>query len=253
MGLYAGLHSNNHYFFLLFVTPCVNCAVMFHHVRPPAFWYFLVVGLSGLSWTALSNAANLVVNGEFTAGTTGWNTLGTVFTTGQSAVLSDQGGSRVLLFQTMAVPLESTAALTLRYDLFTALSPSAGLGQTPDTVFLSAFLGSTSFGNDFAAGLFDTAVSLQDVDFRGVANLAPGLNSSPSPKGAGWTRYQLALPLSGFVTVSFEFLDGNGVLGDSTAAVDNVVLETVPIPEPGVSLLLAGAGLALHRSRRMAS
>jgi hypothetical protein len=120
-------------------------------------------------------------------------------------------------------------------------------------VFLSAFLGTIPFGNDFAAGLFNTAVSLQDVDFRGEANPAPGLGSSPSPKGAGWTRYQLALPETGFVTVSFEFLDGNGVMGDSTAAVDNVVLETVPIPEPGVSLLLAGAGLALRRSRRMAS
>jgi len=225
---------------------------MFFKVRPQHVWYYLVVGLSGLAWAAPGRAANLVVNGEFTAGTTGWNTLGTVFDTGQTAVLSDQGGSRVLLFQTMAVPVESTAALTLRYDLFTALSPSAGLGQTPDTVFLSAFLGNTPFGNDFAAGLFHTAVSLQDVDFRGVANPAPGLGSSPSPKGAGWTRYHLALPFSGFFTVSFEFLDGNGVFGDSTAAVDNVVLETVPIPEPGVSLLLAGAGMALRRSRRIA-
>jgi hypothetical protein len=97
-------------------------------------------------------AANLIVNGEFPSGITGWQTLGTVFNTGQSAVFSDQGGSRVLLFQTVAVPLATTMALSLRYDLFAALSPVAGLGQTPDTIFLTAFLGAVPFGNSFGSG-----------------------------------------------------------------------------------------------------
>jgi hypothetical protein len=211
-----------------------------------AAWLSLPLGLP-------AGAANLIVNGEFVTGTTGWQTLGTVFDTGQTAVLSDHGGSRVVLFQTVPVPLATTAALTLRYDLFAALSPVAGLGQTPDSIFLTAFLGAVPFGNSFGSGIYDTALPLMDADFRGAANLAPGLTSGPSPKGAGWTRYQLALPVSGFVTVSFEFLDGNAVAGDSTAAVDNVVLDAVLIPEPGSGWFLAGTGLSLLRRKRAAT
>lgn len=197
-----------------------------------------------------AGAATLIVNGEFVSGTTGWQTLGTVFNTGQTAVLSDQGGTRMALFQTAAVPLATTASLTLRYDLFAALSPVAGLGQTPDSLFLTAFLGTVPFGVSFADGLYDATVPLMDADFRGTANLAPSLTSGPSPKGAGWTRYQLALPVSGFVTISFEFLDGNAVVGDSTVAVDNVTLDAVAIPEPGSAWFLAGTGMALLWRRR---
>ena len=199
---------------------------------------------------AQGRAANLIVNADFSAGVTGWQSVGTVFNTGQTAVLSDQGGARVILFQTVAVPVEATAALTLSYDLFAALSPVASIGQTPDSLFLTAFLGTVPFGNSFGSGLFDSAVALLDADFRGATNFAPGLISGPSPKGAGWTRYRMSLPVTGFVTVSFELLDGNAVVGDSTAAVDNVVLDAVPVPEPGAAMLLALTGMQMLRRRR---
>lgn len=217
---------------------------------------FLLPALASLFlWVpAPGHAANLVVNGEFSSGVTGWQTIGTVFNTGQTGVLTDQGGAYVVLFQTVAVPLETTLSLTLRYDLFGAMSTVAALGQTPDTVFPAAFLGTSPFGTAFETGIYDEVVELMDLDFRGAANLAPGLVSGPSPKGAGWTRFSLGLPVSGFVTVAFEFIDGNGIVGDSTAAVDNVVLESVPIPEPG-SVALLGAvgavGAAIRRRRRV--
>ena len=204
----------------------------------------------GLLLCSSSQAANLIANGEFISGITGWQTIGTVFDTGQTAVLSDQGGTRVVLFQTMSVSVETTATLTLRFDLFAALSPPASLGQTPDSLFLTAFLGTVPFGNSFGSGLFDSALGLLDADFRGAANFAPALTSGPSPKGAGWTRYQLALPVLNFVTVAFELLDGNAVVGDSTGAVDNVVLDAVPVPEPDVAMFITIAGMQMLRLRR---
>ncbi len=204
----------------------------------------------GLWVPATGHAANLIVNGEFISGMTGWRTVGTVFDAGQTGVLTDQGGSYIVLFQTVAVPLQTTLSLMLQYDLFGALSPVAGLGQTPDTVFLAAFLGASDFGPGYATGIYDEVIGVMDLDFRGPANPALGLLSGPSPKGQGWTRYTLALPVSGYVTVAFEFVDGNGIVGDSTAAVDNVVLEAVPIPEPGTPALAAVLGAAFLRRRR---
>lgn len=205
-----------------------------------------------LIFTALSLAesrsANLIVNGEFASGLTAWSTVGTVFETGQTAVLSDQNTSPVVLFQTVAMDVATTASLSLRFDLLASLSPSANVGQTPDTAFLTAFLGTVSFGNSYAAGLYDMAVPVMDIDFRGPANQGPGLSAGVSPKGIGWIRYSLALPVQPFVTVAFEFIDGNAIVGDSTVALDNVVLDAIPVPEPGAAALLL-MGFVFSRRR----
>ncbi len=197
-----------------------------------------------------SDGASLLVNGEFASSLTGWHTEGTVFDTGEAAVLSDQGGPRAVVFQTVAVP-GPVAGLVLTFDFFNALSSVAGLGQTPDTVFFTAFLGARAFGADYAGGVFDTAVPLLDADFRGAVNFAPGLTAAPSPKGAGWTRYTIPLADAAFATVGFEFIDGNGTASDSTAAVDNVSLEVLPIPEPHALALTAGALLLLRKRGRV--
>lgn len=212
--------------------------------------FVLAGAVLGLLMCSRGHAANLIVNGDFTAGVLGWQSVGNVFDTGQTAVISDQGGARVVLFQTISVPVETTATLSLRFDLFAALSPPASLGQTPDSLFLTAFLGTVPFGNSFGSGLFDSALGLLDADFRGSANFASGLTSGASPKGPGWTRYQLALPVMTFVTIAFELLDGNAVVGDSTGAVDNVVLDAVPVPEPDVAMFIAITGMQMLMPRR---
>lgn len=227
----------------------IRKAVLMIRFRFVFTWTFLT--LAGLWWPSAGYAANLVVNGEFTDGVEpGWETVGTVFNTGQTGVLSDQGGAYVVLFQSVPVPVELAQSLTLQFDLFGNLSPVAGLGQTPDTLFSAVFLGVVPFGPEFGAGVYDEVVPVLDLDFRGLANPAPGLAGEPGPQGEGWTRYRLPLDVTGFVTVAFEFIDGNGIVGDSTGAVDNVILEVVPIPETGTVVLLGAAGVAALLRRR---
>ncbi len=197
------------------------------------------VAFTLLAWTR-AEGSSLLVNGDFTASVTGWQQIGSVFDTAQLAVLSDEVSLRTVIFQTAVVP-DGIILLGLSFDLLTALSPAAGVGQTPDTLFISAFLGSAAFGGDFDAAIFDSAIAVLDADYRGLANPASQLSSGPSPKGAGWTRYTLPLPPAAFATVAFEFIDGNGVANDSTAAVDNVVLEGIPVPEPEFLAVLAAA------------
>lgn len=187
-----------------------------------------------------AHAASLIANGEFSSALNDWQQVGTVFDTGESAVLSDSATPRAVVFQTAVVP-DGFILLQLSFDLLTALSPVAGVGQTPDSVFISAFLGVAPFGVNFDAATFDTAIAILDADYRGIANPAFQLASGPSPKGAGWTRYSLPLAPAAFATVAFEFIDGNGVPGDSTTAVDNVFLEGIPIPEPEFLAVLAAA------------
>jgi|GEM_PF-5184967 len=189
-----------------------------------------------LASTPQAAAANRIVNSEFTVNTAGWSEVGTVFTTGQAAILSDQGGERVVLFQMVAVPVATTAALALSFDFFNSLSPLIGLGETPDSVFFTAFFGTALFGPIFENGVFDQSMELLDADYRGATNFPPGMVVAASPKGAGWTRYSLPVPVSPFVTVSFEFIEGNATTGDSTAAVDNVFLIAQPIPTAGAHL-----------------
>lgn len=196
-------------------------------------------------------AVNLIVNSEFSVNSAGWSEVGTVFTTGQVAILSDQGGERVVLFQMVAVPAATTVSLALSFDFFNSLSPVIGLGETPDSVFFTAFLGATPFGPTFEDGVFDQSVELLDADYRGATNFPSTMIVAASPKGAGWTRYSLPVPVSPFVTVSFEFIEGNATPGDSTAAVDNVFLIAQPIPEPSaLATLLLAAGLVLTRRPR---
>ena len=197
-------------------------------------------------------AVNLLLNSGFPEGTAGWTVEGTVFNTGGAAVFSDQGGERAILFQTAGVPVDTTLSLVLSFDFLNALSPTVPVGGTPDSLFASSFSGSVPFGGSFAGGVFEVATGVLDADFRGSANLPPGMIVSASPKGAGWTHYRLPIPVISFVTIAFEFIDGNGVAGDSVAAVDNVVLEAVFIPEPSIPVTLLGVlgAAALRRRRR---
>lgn len=207
-----------------------------------------------LVWTPVQGAS-LLANGDFAASITGWQQIGTVFNTGESAVLSDAVSLRTVVFQTAVVP-DGVILLRLSFDLLTSLT-APGLGQTPDSVFISAFLGASPFGTNFDAATFDIAIGVLDADFRGIANPAFLLARGPSPKGAGWTHYSLPLPHrlaepgpAAFATVAFEFIDGNGVAGDSVAAVDNVVLEPEFIPEPHTGAALLACGLLLIQRRQ---
>jgi hypothetical protein len=195
--------------------------------------------------------ANLLMNSGFAGGTTPWASEGAVFNTGEAAVFSDQGGEWAVLFQTAAMPVATTIALQLSFDFLNALSPLVPAGATPDALFASTFAGEMPFGGDFLGGMFEVASGVLDADFRGSPTLYGDMEVSASAKGGGWVHYRLSLPVAAFVTVAFEFIDGNGVAGDSVAAVDNVVLEAVTIPEPAplgaLGAVLVAVGLRRQR------
>jgi len=209
--------------------------------------------LLGLTGTSRVHAGNLILNGSFDSGIDGWHQEGTVYPTGGNALLSDQGGMRVVLFQTVAVPADSIVSLQLSFDFFNALSPSVALGRTPDSIFGTVFTGVQPFGSLYGSGTYTQATALLDADYRGSVNFPEGMTLGASPKGAGWTRHTVPIPVVPFVTVGFEFVEGNDTPGDSTAAFDNIALIAQPIPEPGVAAVLAlAAGLFAIRRRRAA-
>lgn len=212
-----------------------------------ALWVIAWAAVVGLA----SAATNLMVNSEFTDGTGGWGTVGTVFSTGENAILSDQGGTRVVIFQTVEVPVAGTAGLTLSFDFLNALSAQVGLGQTPDSIFGTVYTGVRPFGSFYDAGDYDVATGLVDADHRGSVNFPAGMTLSASPKGAGWVRHTVPVPVVPYVTVAFEFIEGNDTEGDSSAAFDNIFLMAEPIPEPSVAgLVFAGGVVSLIRRRR---
>jgi hypothetical protein len=195
-----------------------------------------------------ARGASLIVNGQFNQSLNSWQPIGSVFDTGETAVLTDQEGTQAVIFQTAVVP-EGLLGLELHFDLLLSLSSTVPLGRTPDSFFGSVYFGSMHFGSIYDAGVFDSALGVLDADYRGPANAAPGLISSPSPKGPAWTHYALMLPPEEFVTVMFEFTDGNGQ-ADSAAAVDNVRLDCVFIPEPAAGILILAAAFSVLRRRR---
>ncbi|MGI8603782.1 MAG: hypothetical protein ACR2OZ_12405 [Verrucomicrobiales bacterium] len=115
-------------------------------------------------------AASLLINGDFANGLEGWNKLGTPFDTGAAAVLSDQGGERVAVFQTVAMPANSFGTL-VSFDFFGSFSSNVPVGTAPDSLFASFYLGATHFGSDLEAGSFNTAIGLGDIDHNGIAGL----------------------------------------------------------------------------------
>jgi len=201
-----------------------------------------------------SKGATILLNGNFTGSLVPWTAVGTVFNTGNSAVLSDDMATLESIFQTGMVPSEAMG-FELSFDFLDSVSTTLFEGFLPDTFFATLYLGSSSFGPTLEAGTFDVALGLFDMDSNGVFNVAAGAMFGPSPKGVGWSRLSLfaenfpGLAAPGFATVAFELHNLNGIGSDSVVAVDNVSLIMV-IPEPHYALLMLVSGLALLRRRR---
>lgn len=192
--------------------------------------------------------ATLISNGDFSSSLTDWHPVGGVFDTGQTAVLTDQEGSRAVIFQTAVIP-GGALSLQLDFDLLLSLSSNVPVGRTPDSFFGTIYLGSMPFGDNYEAGIFDSAIGLLDADYRGPANLTAGLTTSASPKGPGWNHYSMQLPIEAFITVMFEYFDGNGQ-ADSVTAVDNVRIDFTPVPETGTSFLCLTSAMLMAAFRR---
>ncbi len=202
-----------------------------------------------------AEAANVLVNGEFTGSVTGWTNEGaTVFNTGDSAVFSDSVASASGLFQSVAI-LADTVRFEIVFDLRNLLSNSIPPGQLPDVFFGSLYLGTTPFGASLNSATFDQYYNLFDLDSNGFDNLPEGAAIGSSPKGPEWVRYSLNLATTpafstpGFATLSFEFFEQNGINSDSVAVVDNVSFIPVVIPESSALAFFPLFALLLRRRR----
>lgn len=194
------------------------------------------------------------MNPGFDLGLLGWRMVGTVFGTGEQAVLVDSGeGSRSYLWQAMEAP---DGPAVFSFDFLLSLSGVGLPGSVPDVTFASLY-----FFNDPVAfepsdlGSFSDVIPVADFDSGGADNptaVAPGVVIGPSPKGPEYRRLELqfAHP-GGYLAPVFEINSLNGVAGDSTAAIDNVSITVVPEPSFPALVVLTGSVFAGCFRRRV--
>jgi|GEM_PF-6580454 len=195
------------------------------------------------------SAVQLMVNGSFDDGLTGWTSQGAVSESSGFALIEEAGvGGTSAVFQSVAV---SPDPLVLTFELYIGgMSTTVPAGLLADTVFGTIYFGDAAFGNDATSGTFDEQLSLFDLDRDGVREVAPGASREPIPGRTDWERFRVTFSTSRqFATIVVESIDLNGGAAPaSVVAVDQFSLELVP--EPSVlALLLPGLLLVFRRAR----
>jgi len=206
-----------------------------------------VVGAATIGFAGVySVSGGEVVNGDFTAGLTGWVTQGSVFGSSGIAVLTDGGTTRSLLDQ----PIGSAIGMfSLTFDYRDALSSTVPNGALADTLFASIYLSDNLAGLDVSGGGFAEAIPLFDLDSTGAFNVNGTLG--PSSKGVDWVKFTLTFNSTHeFLAPVFDLRDLNTINNDSAAAFDNVVLRAVPEPSAAVVALIGIFGVVLCPTRK---
>lgn len=170
--------------------------------------------------------ANLIVNGDFAQGSTGWSTVGDVQFDGLKAIIGDRSSYNAL-YQIVDLPDGA-----YDYEISIAMQ-IAGPSATPDRIVASLYFVDDLSTLDPANPVWDQTIQLGQVT---------------GPVQADWWTYDFDFTNSyKYVFAAFELFNTNGLSGDSQALIDNVSidLEAVPqpiIPEPA-TLVLIGGGL----------
>ena len=205
---------------------------------------FLFLGATGLP---LGMAGNILTNGDFSLGLSGWEVAGAVFPGVNVAAVTDEDAQRSVLYQ--GVSLEpGTYGVTV--DFRNLLSPIEPSGFARDSFFASLYFTSTpELFDPLGPSGFDVSIPLFDVDSIGPLLFTGSLGISPA--GTAYTRFSgdfaLGNPLTVFAV--FDLADLNGVNDNSLVLLDRVAI----VPEPAAALLFgfvaALVGIFARRKR----
>jgi len=190
--------------------------------------YFFAVWISAVFFVcgAIESRAELITNGNFENGLDGWVSYG-VTVDGGEAVLSDTDDWYSYLSQEVFL---DPGAFTLEFDFLNLISPEEPDNAFPDVVFVSLFYSSEEYLLDlYAPSLFS------DGYYNG--------HVTDSTVKIDWTHYSVTF--KGFdipVVLDFALYGKNYIPGDSEFRVDNIAINSAPVPEPS-TLMLMGAGI----------
>ncbi|HMO50241.1 MAG TPA: PEP-CTERM sorting domain-containing protein [Kiritimatiellia bacterium] len=193
----------------------------------------------------LELSGNAVSNGTFEAGLDFWNVTGTVQVLAGEAVISDTLPF-AMLHQTV---LLTSGVYTLSFDFRPALSDQTERGRFPDTFFASLYFTDDDSTLDIPGLVFDEAAPLFDLDWMGIFNNQGTVG--PSALGPDWFHFTYEFTMVyQYVAVAFELAGINGVNGDSSVRIDNVMIAVVPEPATW-AFLGCGAWVWWIRRRRL--
>ncbi len=193
----------------------------------------------------LSLNGNAIQNPAFESGLSSWITTGSVTVVANAAQLSDNPDANALLHQPVAL---TSGVYTITFDFSPELSNQFSPGTFPDTFFASLYFIDDLNQLDIPGNGFDAATGLMDLDWQGAFNVA-GL-IGPSPLGPEWSRFSHDFQMThAHVAIAFEQAGLNGITGDSSVRIDNVVIALVPEPASLVLFVLAGLCWVIRRRR----
>lgn len=209
--------------------------------------------------------AGVVVNGDFSAGLTGWSSLGDVTASGGSAQLS-----------TASLYVDDAPAAAGAFNLS---GTSAALVGVPGGVEAFSGLSLGSLDPDPAAGIWafegsalrqtlavaagdtlrldwhfssqeDPLTGMNDYAFLVIDGLLIRLTDVSNAVGSG--QFSYSFNTAGTVELALGVVDVGDFIGTSTLGIDNVVLDSaLAVPEPGsLALALLGLGMLRRRGRR---